>query len=722
MPASSQRRATHARRPSQARDGQTMVMVALGFVLLLTCVALAVDGARLYAEGLRVQKAADQAALAGVTQVSNGTDNTTLGSIVTPLVNRNLPLIRGASLNTTPTLTQGTTNQLKVQVQESGFPLFFAPIFGFKSATIAREATAQYNAPVPMGNPTGTLGDSGQGDGNVTIYKPSDTGAQDSGSAVNGGTATSVVQNMKLSINGPDTLVENGDPYAPLYVRSDPPFPTDSTSIIPNPFRTQANPAFDGYNYKVTINSPGYTYIQVYDAGTCAGGVYNDLTTSGGFGVPYQSNWVMNNSHTNYATFYSLYNYNSATNQRTAVTGPINGALKLGRDPNLSTAYPVIIAPGTDCKDSSPYKAKWYTLAEINNSTAGSTYIVNVSTCLAQRPYATGSLNDRGNVDSTSTSSPPACYGSELNNFALRAVTTTTSRSSSCFASDGSGDDANNPTKCQTMSNFSATGLATNQPTLGGIGRISVEVNSGSAGQSVIYLAHIDQTYRGKWLMVKLFDPGDVVGPSSLQIVRPDGTYAPFMWYTQTLDGYGKPFTTAMRNISDVSGNMVNRSLITSDVNGSYTVPATAAPPASGPLCNQVTSDTTSPSVARAYGQTMGEDNPFDIRYQVSGCAGTNAAVTDSGRQWNQGSFPSTDYTQYNYDTVQGSNYAPFNGRWVYMFTQIPSDYTGGPTTGPNPNPNPGWWYVQYKTANSNFSDRTTWEASIIDTPPHLVN
>jgi len=698
-------------------------MVALGLVLLLTCVALAVDGARLYAEGLRVQKAADLAALTGVTQVSNGTDSTSLKTIMDPLVKRNMPLMQGASFSETPTLTSGATNQLKVQVREDGFPLFFAPIFGFKSATVTREATAQYNAPVPMGNPTGTLGDPGNGDGNVTIYKPDDNvnhSGVDSGGVANGGTTQPIAQNMKLSINGPDTLVENGDPYAPLYVRSDPPFPLDPTSIIPNPFRTQANPAFDGYNYKVTINSPGYTYIQVYDAGTCEGGGYNDLTTSGGFGVPYQSNWVENNGHTNYATFYSLYNYNSATNQKTAVTGPISSVLTLGRDPQLNTTapsnYPVIIAPGVDCSNTSPYKAKWYTLAEIYRpagSIASNTYIVNISTCLAQRPYATGSLNDRGDVNSTSTSSPPACYGSELNNFALRAVTTT-NRRSSCFASNGSGDDSSNTTKCQTMSDFTTSGLAANPPTLGGIGRISVEVNSGAAGQSVIYLAHIDQTYKGKWLMVKLFDPGDVVGASSIQIVRPDGTYAPFMWYTQTLDGKGTPFTTAMRNIS-VGGNMVNRSLITSDANGSYTVPATAPPPGSGPLCNQVTSDTTSPSVARAYGQTMGEDNPFDQNYQISGCAGTNAAGTwGSG----SGSFPSNDYTKYNYDTVQGSNYTPFNDRWVYMFTQIPSDYTGGPAA----NPNPGWWYVQYKTANATFTDRTTWEASVIDTPPHLVN
>lgn len=662
-------------------------MVALGLVLLLTCVALAVDGARLYAEGLRVQKAADLAALTGVTQVSNGTDSTSLKTVMDPLVKRNMPLMQGASFSETPTLTSGATNQLKVQVREDGFPLFFAPIFGFKSATVTREATAQYNAPVPMGNPTGTLGDPGNGDGKVTIYKPSDTGNVDSGSTANSGAALSVPQNMKLSINGPDTLAENGDPYSPLYVLSDSPFVSSGTTII-NPFRAQATPAFNGYDYKVTVNSTGYTYIQVYDAGTCQTGKFNDLAAGLGFGVPYLSGSPSYNN-SNYATFYSLYKYNSATNQRTAVTNLTSG-LTLGRDPNLSTTaynYPVIIAPTETC--DSAYASKWYTLAKIAGA-SGDTYIVNVSTCLNPSTRGTGT----NTYDNATIGSPPACYGSELNNFALRAVTT--ALDNECI-----GNDTTTTNACQQL-----VSNVVGSPTLGGMGRISVEVNSGAAGQSVIYLANIDQTYKGKWLMVKLFDPGDVSGASSIQIVRPDGTYAPFMWYTQTLDGYGKPFTTAMRNIS-VGGNIVNRSLTTSTGDSTYTTPSGSG------SCNAVSDS--SLSVARAYGQTMGEDNPFDPTYQTSTCAGVNAAVGT----WGSGSFPSNStYKQYNYDTVQGNTYTPFNGRWVYMFTQIPSDYTGGPAA----NPNPGWWYVQYKTAKANFTDRTTWEASVIDTPPHLVN
>jgi len=116
---------------------------------------------------------------------------------------------------------------------------------------------------------------------------------------------------MKLSINGPDSLVENGDPYSPLNVLSDPPF--GGSSMMANQFRAQANPAFNGYDYRVTVTSNAltdYTYIQVYDAATCSTS-FNDLTSGAGFGVP--SPPFVYNGNTNFATFYSLYKYNSAT-------------------------------------------------------------------------------------------------------------------------------------------------------------------------------------------------------------------------------------------------------------------------------------------------------------------------------------------------------------------------------------------------------------------------
>ncbi len=45
----------------RAPHGQAAIIIALALTLLLCATALGVDGARFYAEGLRVQKAADQA-------------------------------------------------------------------------------------------------------------------------------------------------------------------------------------------------------------------------------------------------------------------------------------------------------------------------------------------------------------------------------------------------------------------------------------------------------------------------------------------------------------------------------------------------------------------------------------------------------------------------------------------------------------------------------------
>ena len=53
------------KRSIRADDGQTLIYVALGMVVLLGFVALAIDGGHLYAERRAMQNAADAGALAG---------------------------------------------------------------------------------------------------------------------------------------------------------------------------------------------------------------------------------------------------------------------------------------------------------------------------------------------------------------------------------------------------------------------------------------------------------------------------------------------------------------------------------------------------------------------------------------------------------------------------------------------------------------------------------
>jgi len=725
--------------------GQTLVIFALFLVVLVTAMALGVDGARFYAEGLRVQRAADEAALAAVVHAGNG-NTVAAQTAAQDMATRNLPPGVTPSVNTA--ISAVPVNQVRVQVTENHYPFLFAPIFGLKSGTITREATAQYNAPVPMGNPSNTLGDIGDvaGTGDITTYTPGPSGLPGSG------TATLLRQHMVLSINGPDQWLESGDPYSPRYVLSDCPFvnygagcqgdPSPDKRIMPNPYNSDGS--FSGYKYRVTIPSGNLanaiTYIQVYDAETCSSNTFNDALGSSQYGVPWAgTNESRNGPNYNAATdgpvrtYFGLDYLDPTTGQAVAMSGaPVH------RDPALPTGLTgvpadTVIAPSDNCSDAAnglTFKNQWYTLTKVSGS---GTYIVTASTC----PTAASNSDKYG----TGTGAVYyKCRGSEVNNFVLRAVTEP--NTNSCITGANSGADM---IDCQS---FTPPPNTITAPELAGLGRISIEVSS--SGTTPIYLANIDPIYQGKWLLVKLYDPGDLYGGSSLQIVRPDGTYAPFEWYTQTVDVTGTTFEMGLQNFSG------NASLITSFSTGSpapYTTPLhynTAdpstdqpGPPPVAPACGQPMAPATYlPPAAPAYGQTMAEDNPFDPLHKNAHCFTTNdyhAFQTTPVLPVPAGSGINTSDTSDAYKSYQASpsstwNYRPYNGRWVYMFTQIPTDYatntcengsnlnTCGSSSNGSANPHKNWWYIQYKTEGGPFTDRTTWETAIIDTPPHLIH
>ena len=292
-----------ARRPGRrmrghaAWRGQVAIIWALTLVTLLVAVGLGIDGARLFVEGVRIQKAADMAALsASVAATMSGAS--AVGTDAQDMVNRNLPLPARVTDAVTTTLVITPDQHVSVRVQENNFPLLFGPLVGLNSVSLAREAAAKYSPSVNMGNPSATLGLPTEP---ITTYLP-------------GGTTQAIPQNMRLAINGPDQWSESGDPYSPLYALSDPPVVT-TTATMTNAFRTAA-PSFNGYDYKVSIppGSSGTTYIQVYDAETCAGndnGKGDNLRT-GIYGIPYSPAQMQypaadgSGPYGPYPTFYSL--------------------------------------------------------------------------------------------------------------------------------------------------------------------------------------------------------------------------------------------------------------------------------------------------------------------------------------------------------------------------------------------------------------------------------
>jgi len=415
-----------------------------------------------------------------------------------------------------------------------------------------------------MENPSSTLGDP---TALINTYGPMPNGS--------GGTITGTAplsQGMELSINGPDQFTKTGDPYSPIDVLSDPPFLplTTTTPLIPNPWRdptsavastnpyTPAIRSFNGYDYKVTIPTSTVpisddTYIQVYDAGTCVNDSYGDQTYLADYGLPATTDKTAGSvdpgsNSTNYSddhlydylkpptqpyndvTYYSL-TWVDRNGNRVHVDPAHGGLLSSGQDPvfqdpskynplySTAAISNIIIAPppgvaGQSCGTNiDHYTDQWYTLAKVA-TVPGASYIVNVNTCL-----------DPVNRTAPVVTGYQSCEGDQVNNFALRAITIRqSSESTVCTSGD---------TNCDPPT----SALDGPQPEVGGVGRVSLFVKA--AGKTLIYLAKVAPKYKGKWLVVKMFNPGNLAGGSSIQIVRPDGSYAPFEWFTQTLDGNG---------------------------------------------------------------------------------------------------------------------------------------------------------------------------------------
>jgi len=639
-----------------ATRGQMMIIVVLSLTVLMGFMALGIDGARVFMEAQRVQKAADEAALAAVVSGSTGGAGAAQGMADT-MVTRNLPVGAGSGVTDTSTLVDGLALRDHVVVHESGFPLFFGAVIGQPRADITRAATAEYSGPGDLGNPTNTLGDP---HALITSYAPTGT------VSTAGPVAAALPQNLSLSINGPDQMTENGDPYSPLDVLSDPPF-VPATTTLTNPFRANLTSPFNGYDYKVTIppGEHGATYIQVYDAETCTGSSgaanapFGDFMQSGGYSLPYTDRilrypaplsltgpYAPDPSYGPYPTYYSLTKLDPVTGlTETLTTGAglvTSGMTNTLLPPNVIIAPTEGVSPtvaGEPACDPT-FTSKWYTLAKVDASVAGS-YDINVNTCLDP-------LNRGPNTNGAGL---PNCRGTEVNNFALRAITTGSGPASNVSCRTDVASSAINDPTCQAITPNDLS----NQPEVAGIGRESVMVRSagGGAGTALLYLSYIKPQYAGAWLRIRLFDPGDLPGGSSLQIVRPDGSYAPFEWSTQGLDGSAAPFTTTMQNNGSTS-------LITSYPASGLQPPTFTPTPSNTPVPTSTPTNTATP------GPT---DTPAPTSTPTNTPTVTNTPVPAATATETNTPVPTATAT----DTP----------------TPLPTDTPGGPTNTPTATPLP---------------------------------
>ena len=301
MPASTPLAPVPPRRLARRRSrGQVVVIFAGSIFLLIGMVAVVVDVSWYWANSLRVQRAADAAALAGAIYLPGSTLNAYKYADIEATKNG---YTSGSGTVVTP--LQDTANggndprQLDVSVS-APVGTFFMRVFGINTITATRTAKAIYVQPVPMGSPENYYGV-------YCLTTPSDSTC-DSTTAVPdaNGAGTLASKGFWGAFQSSGDPHEQGDAFTPY---NDPLHPGT------NPYGG-TNPNYDpaGYNYAVVVPANGGN-VYIFDPTFCPVG--------GGLGSGDHYN---QGPYYSVSSYYTLYNTNNTpwTSDDTLVTASGN--------------------------------------------------------------------------------------------------------------------------------------------------------------------------------------------------------------------------------------------------------------------------------------------------------------------------------------------------------------------------------------------------------------
>ncbi|HEY7735958.1 MAG TPA: pilus assembly protein TadG-related protein, partial [Candidatus Limnocylindrales bacterium] len=140
-----------SRRPKTNRQrGQVVIIFSLAIFLFMGLCALALDISWYWLNGLRMQRAADAAALAGVVHLPSDPTSAINVAIAEATKNGYQNGIGGVVV----TPVQDSSNPRRLRVTITGnVGTYFARVFGFSSFPARKDAKAEYVLPVPMGSP-----------------------------------------------------------------------------------------------------------------------------------------------------------------------------------------------------------------------------------------------------------------------------------------------------------------------------------------------------------------------------------------------------------------------------------------------------------------------------------------------------------------------------------------------------------------------------------------
>lgn len=141
--------------PRRKREqGQVLALFVLSIFVIIGMVAIVVDISWFWANSLRVQRAADAAALAGAVYLPGAP--ATAYSTARAEAGKN-GYVGGAGITITPTQDARNPRRLNVTIT-APVQTFFARIFGLQQINVTQSARAEYALPVPMGSPQSYIG------------------------------------------------------------------------------------------------------------------------------------------------------------------------------------------------------------------------------------------------------------------------------------------------------------------------------------------------------------------------------------------------------------------------------------------------------------------------------------------------------------------------------------------------------------------------------------
>ena len=483
--------------------GVVIVYVVLAIFVILGMAAFVIDLGYWYFQASRVQRAADAAALAGVTYMPGDVPDATT-------VAKNVAQANGFSApddDVQVSTVAGQPDQLSVSIRDPDVPAFFARVFGLDFVSETRTATAQYDPPIPLGSPENSLGT-----GDLSCTGPGATCENEA--------------NFWLAISGYCTAREDGDEYMTAYDGNHAPSGTICPVDAQAPTTTFANVDYDPTGYVYDIDDPpepGTTTtaddvtVEIYDPaynpppdGSCDGAPGSDAGDASlapcGQTTSITTNWLL------YAP--SSGPFDPSTD---AVLAPI---------PGESRSDPGVFASGDPTCEN-----QWCSLYIIPAGSPAGNYRLNLWTS-ADEPYSTGT--NQFSLRALVGDGPPPCG---------QTCTSTSVDDSGDFVPCSTISENGRPADplCPEIEGDTSMSIYVNAPGTAQCTTAAPRLEQASVGGPItsvtspepcatFYLAHVNPDYAGKTMTVTLFDPGE--GATAIEIVQPDGQLAQFTYQT----------------------------------------------------------------------------------------------------------------------------------------------------------------------------------------------